>query len=201
MDKNAMFKLTYGLFVLTAREEGKDNGCIINTAMQITTSPNRMLIAVNKGNYTHDMILRTGVFNVSILSQEADFAVFQNFGFQSGRDADKFAGFSDVKRTENGLLCLTKQVNAVISARVVSTADYGSHTLFVAEVTDAEALSGIPSVTYQYYFDHIKPKPQQEKRKGYVCKICGYVYEGDPLPEDFVCPICKHGAEDFEPLQ
>lgn len=200
MNKNAMFKLSYGLFVLTAREGEKDNGCIINTAMQVTTVPNQIVIAVNKNNYTHDMILRTGVFNVSVLSEETPFAVFQNFGFQSGRNADKFADFKEAERTENGLYYLTSFANAVISAEVTDTADCGTHTLFTARVTDAEVLSSVRSATYQYYFDHIKPKPQQEKKKGFVCKICGYVYEGDVLPEDFICPICKHGAADFEPL-
>ncbi len=201
IDNNAMFKLSYGLFVLTAREGAKDNGCIINTAMQVTAVPNQIVIAVNKNNYTHDMIFKTGAFNISVLSEEVPFEVFQNFGFQSGRNTDKFAEFKETARTENGLLYLTSFTNAVISAKVMDTADYGTHTLFAAEVTEAKVLSSVPSVTYQYYFDHIKPKPQQEKKKGYICKICGYVYEGDTLPADFVCPICKHGAEDFESLQ
>ncbi len=201
IDNNAMFKLSYGLFVLTAREGAKDNGCIINTAMQVTAVPNQIVIAVNKKNYTHDMIFKTGAFNVSVLSEEVPFEVFQNFGFQSGRNTDKFAEFKETARTENGLLYLTSFTNAVISAKVMDTADYGTHTLFAAEVTEAKVLSSVPSVTYQYYFDYIKPKPQQEKKKGYICKICGYVYEGDTLPADFVCPICKHGAEDFESLQ
>ncbi|MBO5279361.1 MAG: flavin reductase [Lachnospiraceae bacterium] len=200
MDNKAMFKLSYGLFVLTAKEGTKDNGCIINTAIQITTSPNRVIIAVNKANYTHDMIMNTGEFNVSVLSEEVPFAVFERFGFQSGRTADKFAGFEKTARSSNGILYLTEYANAVISAKVVKTEDWGSHTVFVAEVTDAQVLSSVPSVTYQYYFDNIKPKPQEEKKKGFVCKICGYVYEGDTLPADFVCPVCKHGAEDFEPL-
>lgn len=200
MDNKAMFKLSYGLFVLTAKEGTKDNGCIINTAIQITTSPNRVIIAVNKANYTHDMIMNTREFNVSVLSEEVPFAVFERFGFQSGRTADKFAGFEKKARSGNGILYLTEYANAVISAKVVDTSDWGSHTVFVAEVTDAQVLSSVPSVTYQYYFDNLKPKPQEEKKKGFVCKICGYVYEGDTLPEDFVCPVCKHGAEDFEPL-
>ena len=203
VDKGAMFKLSYGLFVLTARENGKDNGCIINTASQLTSSPNRITIAVNKQNYTHDMILRTGVFNVSVLTEEADFAIFKQFGFASGRDTDKFAGVSYDCRTENGLRYVPEAANAVISAQVVSAADYGTHTLFVADVTEARVLSGAPSVTYQYYFDHIKPKPAAAaaKKTGWVCKICGYVYEGEELPPDFICPLCKHGAEDFERLQ
>lgn len=202
VDNNAMFRLSYGLFVLTARENGRDNGCIINTAAQLTAMPNRINIAVNKQNYTHDMILRTGVFNISVLTQETPFQVFQKYGFVSGRDKDKFAdGPADV-RTANGLRYLPEFANAVISGKVISATDYGTHTLFVAEVTEAKVLSNVPSVTYQYYFDHIKPKPQPqaEKKSGWVCKICGYVYEGEELPEDYVCPLCKHGTEDFERL-
>ena len=200
VDKGAMFKFSYGLFVLTAREGDKDNGCIINTAGQLTDNPKRIQIAVNKSNYTHDMILRTGVFNVSVLSQDAPFKVFQQFGFCSGRDTDKFAGCGYDCRTVNGVRYVPENTNAVISGRVISATDYGTHTLFVADVTEAEVLSGVPSVTYQYYFDHIKPKPAPaaEKKTGWVCKICGYVYEGEELPPDYVCPLCKHGPEDFE---
>ena len=201
MDPAAFFKLSYGLFVLTAREGEKDNGCIINTAQLLTDTPKRITIAVNKQNLTHDMILRTGVFNVSVLTEKVPFKVFQHFGFQSGRDTDKFAGWES-PRSANGLCYLPEYTNALLSGRVISTADYGTHTLFVAEVTEARILSEEPSVTYSYYFQHIKPKPQPqaEQKKGFVCKICGYVYEGDTLPEDFICPLCKHGAEDFEPL-
>ena len=200
MDMTAMFKLSYGLFVVTAREGEKDNGCITNTAGQVTTTPNRITLAVNKGNYTHDMILRTGVFNVSILSEKASLDSFKHFGFQSGRDTDKFAGWAFADRSENGTLHLTKFSNAVIAGKVVATQDWGTHTLFVADVTEARILSQVPSVTYAYYFAHIKPKPQPQltQKKGWVCKICGYVYEGEELPPDFVCPLCKHGPEDFE---
>ncbi len=201
MDPAAFFKLSYGLFVLTAREGEKDNGCIINTAQLLTDTPKRITIAVNKQNLTHDMILRTGVFNVSVLTEKVPFKVFQHFGFQSGRDTDKFAGWQG-PRSANGLCYLPEYTNALLSGRVISTADYGTHTLFVAEVTEARILSEEPSVTYSYYFQHIKPKPQPqaEQKKGFVCKICGYVYEGDTLPDDIVCPLCKHGAADFEPL-
>lgn len=200
--KDPMFKLTYGLFVLTAKEGGKDNGCIINTAMQITSSPKRIAIAVNKKNFTHDMVLRTGVFNLSVLSEDVPFEVFKNFGFQSGRDVDKLTGFDGVKRAENGLCYMSCYANAVISAKVTESRDCGTHTLFVAEVTGADSLTEEPSVTYDYYFKHIKPQPEkQPEKKGFVCKICGYIYEGDTLPEDFVCPVCKHGAADFEPLK
>ena len=201
LDGKAMFKLSYGLFVLTARDGAKDNGCIINTAAQLTSSPMRISITVNKANYTHDMIQKTGVFNVSILSESTPFSVFQQYGFQSGRTADKLSGKEP--RTENGVAYLAEHANAVISGKVISTVDCGTHTLFIADVTEAHVLSREASATYAYYFEHIKPKPQPaaEKKKGYVCKICGYVYEGETLPPDFVCPLCKHGADDFEPLK
>ncbi len=202
IDNTAMFKLSYGLFVLTLNEQGKDNGCIINTAIQIADKPKRICVAINKANYSHDMLLRTGVFNVSILSEDVSFGLFRHFGFQSGRDTDKFATWTEAKRSTNGLYYITEAANAFISGKVVSAVDYGSHTLFVADITEAQKLSDVSSITYDYYFKHVKPKPQPtaEKKKGFVCKICGYVYEGDTLPPDFICPLCKHGVEDFEPL-
>ena len=195
MDSSALFQLSYGLFVLTARQGDKDNGCIINTAMQVTNTPAKIQIVVNKQNLTHDMIMQTGIFNISVLSQEAVFWIFQHYGFQSGRNVDKFANIPE-KRTQNGLRYVEGCSNAVISGKVISTVDCGTHTLFLAEVTDAAVLSQVPSMTYQYYFDNVKPKP--EKKTGWVCKICNYVYNAEELPEDFVCPICKHGPEDFE---
>ena len=202
MDAKAMFKLSYGLFVLTAKDGEKDNGCIINTASQVTAEPNRITIAVNKGNYTHDMIKKTGVFNVSILSQDVTFDTFKHFGFQSGRDTDKFDGYADAERSANGLFYLTKGTNALISAKVTDMKEFETHTLFIADVTECRVLSDVESVTYAYYFAHIKPKPQpvEEKKAGWVCKICGYVYEGEELPADFICPLCKHPASDFEKL-
>lgn len=202
IDNNAFFKLSYGLFILTARDGDKDNGCIINTVAQLTDTPKRINIAVNKQNLTHDMILKTGVFNVSVLSEEVPFKVFQHFGFQSGREADKFEKSDAVKRSNNGVYYIPKYTNAFLSGNVIEAKDYGTHTLFVAEVTQAVVLSDVPSVTYTYYFEYVKPKPApvDEDKKGFVCKICGYVYEGDELPADFICPLCKHGAEDFEPL-
>ncbi len=203
VENDAFFSLSYGLFVLSAREGEHDNACIINTAQQVTDSPKRISITVNKQNLTHDMILRTGRFNLSVLSEDADFKVFRQFGFRSGRDtADKFDGAAAV-RTDNGLRYVPGVSNAVISGKVIQTIDCGTHTLFLAEVTEARVLSRVPSATYAYYFAHIKPKPQPaaEQKKGFVCKICGYVYEGDTLPADFICPLCKHGAEDFEPLK
>lgn len=197
IDPSALLKLGYGLYVLSARDGAKDNGCIINTVMQVTNTPNRVSVAINKQNYTHDMIAKTGVFNLSVLTEAASFDVFKHFGFQSGAETDKFA--PDASRAENGVCYVAEHVNALISCRVVQTVDCGTHTLFVADVTAAQQLSDETSVTYQYYFDHIKPKPvQTEQKKGFVCKICGYVYEGDTLPEDFICPLCKHGAADFE---
>lgn len=201
MNQAAMFQLSYGLFVLSAEKDGKDNACIVNTVQQVTTTPNRITVAVNKGNYTHDMIMETGLFNVSILSEETPFEVFKRFGFQSGRDTDKFAGCDYYTKAENGMIYLSKYANAYISAKVVATYDLGTHMLFIADVTDAEILSKIPSVTYTYYHQNIKPKPEQTKVKGWRCKICGYIYEGEELPNDFVCPICKHGAADFERIE
>ena len=203
LDSNALFKLSYGLFVLTARDGSKDNGCIINTAQLLTDNPKRMSVTVNKQNYTHDMIASTGRLAISVLSESAPFAVFERFGFHSGRDTDKFAADSSESRTESGLRYLNENANAVISGKVAEKIDCGTHTLFIVDITEARILSDERSMTYAYYFEHVKPKPQPpaENKKGYVCKICGYVYEGDPLPADFICPLCKHGAEDFEPLQ
>lgn len=202
MNKKAMYNLTYGLFVLTTKLGERSQGCIINTAMQVTTTPNRITIAVNKQNLTHDVLMYTKQFNVSILSEQADFSVFQRFGFQSGRDADKFEGYANVKNAANGMPYVTEGTNAYLSAKVVETMDLGTHTLFLADVTDGEVLSDVPSVTYSYYQSHIKPKPEAkaEEKTGYRCRICGYVHEGEELPEDFVCPICKHGASDFEKI-
>jgi len=206
IDLNAMFKFSYGLFVLTARDGSAsagamDNGCIINTAIQVTASPLRISIAVNKANYTHDMIIKTGAFNISILSESAPFSLFQQFGFSSGKTTDKFLNCAYNNRAANGIRYISEHANCMISGKVIDSYDYGSHTIFIADVTESIVLSNEKSVTYQYYFDNIKPKPQPPKdaKKGYVCKICGYVHEGD-LPDDFVCPLCKHGAEDFEPL-
>ncbi len=203
MDMKAMNCLSYGLFVLTAKQGEKDNGCIINTAQQVTTDPNRITIAVNKANLTHDIIKETGVFNVSILSEEATFDLFTRFGFQSGRTADKFADFADYAVGANGVRYITKGTNAYISAKVENMVDLGSHTLFIAEVTDMEVLSDTASATYAYYHKHIKPQPKAEKKEEggktvWRCTICGYEYEGEELPADFICPLCKHPASDFE---
>lgn len=204
-NEKAMYALSYGLFVLTARQDGKDNGCIINTAGQVTTTPNRITITVNKSNHTHDMILATGKFGLSVLSEQAGFDLFQRFGFQSGRDADKFAGFeAHVVRDAEGLYHVTQGTSAWLSCKVVSTLDLGTHTLFLADVLDGDVLSSAPSATYAYYQANIKPKPQAapaaSAKKRWVCTVCGYVYEGDFLPDDYICPLCKHPASDFELL-
>lgn len=202
MDNQALFKLSYGLFVLTARDGEKDNGCIINTAIQAASTPNQLSICVNKANYTHDMIVKTGIFTVSILTQKASFDIFKRFGFASGRDVDKFADYAECKRGENSVYYITKATNAYISVKVSKTEDLGSHTMFVGEITDMEVLSEEPSVTYAYYFQHIKPKPEASASPSgktvWRCKICGYEYEGEEIPEDYICPICKHPASDFE---
>ena len=204
VEPNAMFKLSYGLFVLTAKDGKKDNGCIINTAQQVTSQPNRISICVNKNNFTHDMILKTGEFNVNILSQEATFDIFKWYGFQSGRDTEKIQG-EKLPRARNGIVYVEGCTNGFISGKVVEARDYGTHTLFVADVTEARVFNNVPSVTYAYYFANIKPKPAarpaEEKNVGWVCKICGYVYEGADLPADFICPLCKHPASDFEKLK
>ncbi len=210
MDNNALEKLSYGLFVLTANENEKDNGCIINTAIQSASSPKMLTFSVLNANYTRDMIARTGKFSLSVLSEKADFDLFRHFGFSSGKDVDKFADFADCRRNENGLLYITRGTCAYLSANVTQTLDLGSHTLFVGELLSSEVLNDLPPATYAYYHEHIKPKPNDENSENdtaqtkdggkvvWRCKICGYEYEGETLPEDYVCPLCKHPAEDFE---
>ena len=205
MDKKAMYKLTYGLFVLTANENGKDNGCIINTAIQAAGDPNQVSISVSKQNYTHDMIVRTGKFTVSSITEKADFSLFKRFGFQSGKDTDKFQGFDGWMRGINGVTYITESTNAYISVEVEKSVDLGSHTLFIGKVTDMEVLSDDKSVTYEFYQSNIKTKPEQvgTTPKGetvWRCIICGYEYVGEELPEDFICPWCKHPASDFEKI-
>ena len=203
MNNKAMFKLSYGLFVVTARRGDKDNGCITNTAIQVTSEPNRISVTINKANFTHDMVKESGKFTVSIISEAASFELFKRFGFQSGRDVDKFAGFDSCKRAENGAMIITEGTNAYISATVINTVDLGTHTMFIADVTDMDILSDTPSATYTYYQSNIKPKPEDTGKKVdgktvWRCRICGYEYVGEELPEDFICPICKHPASDFD---
>lgn len=209
LDQKALYKLTYGLFVLTAKEGDKDNGCIINTAQMLTSEPTRVVAFVNKSNYTEGMIARTGVFNVSILQRDVPFALFKHFGFQSGKDVDKFAG-RVYPRSENGLYYIYENSNAYLSCKVVGQHDYGTHTLFVGEVVEGKVLSDKGSISYEQYLTEVKPQrkpapapaPTQEKSEApktekWVCKVCGYEHEG-PLPDDFICPWCKHPASDFE---
>ena len=203
MDKKAMYKLSYGLFVLTARDCDKDNGCIINTAIQAASTPNQISICVNKANYTHDMIMKTGAFTVSVISQKATFDLFKHFGFQTGKEVNKFTDFTECSRGENGIYYVTKGTNAYISVKVTKTEDIGSHTMFIGEITDMEVLSKDASATYDYYMNNIKPKPQEvgkteDGQTIWRCTICGYEYVGEELPEDFICPICKHPASDFK---
>lgn len=200
MDTKALFKIGYGLYVLTANENGKDNGCIINTVMQVTSEPCMIAIAVNKLNYTNEMISRTRKFNVSTVAEGAKFDLFKRFGFQSGRDVNKFDDFSDTKRSPNGLLYITQNTNSFMSAYVQKEIDLGTHTMFLGQLVEAECLSDIPTVTYDFYQKNIKPKQEQPKKNGWRCKICGYIYEGEELPQDFICPWCKHGVQDFEKI-
>lgn len=201
MDNNALFKLTSGLFLLIAKTD-KDNGCIINTVLQVTASPVRIVVAVNKNNYTHDMLKQAGIFNVSVLSENAPMDIYKRFGYASGRDTDKFDGFNSVSRSENDILYLTEYSNAFLSAKITEEKDLGTHTLFTADVTDAEIITQDTSVTYDYYQKNIKTTANlnTEGKKGFICTVCGYIYEGSTLPEDFICPVCKHGAEAFKPL-
>lgn len=205
MDKKAMYKLTYGLFVLTAKEGDKDNGCIINTAIQAASTPNQISMCVNKENYTHDMVMRTGEFTVSVISEKATFDLFQHFGFQSGRDVNKFASYRACNRGLNGLYYITEGTNAYISVKVTKTEDLGSHTMFIGEITDMEVLSEYASASYDYYMKNIKVKPKEvgktaEGQTIWRCIICGYEYVGEEIPEDFICPICKHPVADFEKI-
>ena len=199
----AVHNISYGLYVLTANTE-KQNGCIINTLMQVTsTNPTIVSVTVNKENYTCHQIKKTGAFNVSILDMSSSFEIFKRFGFASGKDTDKFEGFLDFKIANNGIAYITKSTNAFISAKVVSQVDIGTHITFFAEITEEGVLSENKSITYAHYLENVKPKPESKPvgKVVHICRICGYVYEGDPLPADFVCPLCKHGAEDFDKVE
>ncbi len=202
-DKNnlsALFKIGYGLYVVTSNDGTRDNGLIVNTVTQVTNTPNRIAVTINKENYSHHVIKQTGIMNVNCLSTEAPFKVFENFGFRSGRNADKFEGCSPL-RSDNGLVFLPHYINAMMSLKVVQYVDLDTHGMFICEITESRVISDVPTMTYTYYQEKVKPKPQTEGKKGWVCTVCGYVYEGEELPEDFVCPLCKHGASDFEPIE
>lgn len=200
-DLTALFKIGYGLYVVTSRDGDKDNGLIVNTVTQLTNSPNRIGVAVNKANYSHEIIKKTGILNVNCLSTDAPFAVFEQFGFHSGRDTDKFAGSEQLLRSDNGVVFLPRYINSFMSLKVERYIDLDTHGMFVCTVTESRVIEPTETMTYNYYQQYVKPRPQTEGKKGWVCKVCGYVYEGEELPEDFVCPLCKHGVADFEPIK
>ncbi len=197
MDNKALFNIGYGLYVVTAKDGDRSNGCVINTVMQVTSSPLLIAVGVNKQNYTHDLIIKNREFNISILTQDTPFEVFKHFGFQSGKLIDKLSDYEEKSMGENGLFYLTKYTNAYLSCKLLDVIDFGTHSLFKAEVIDAKVINEEDAVTYTYYHKNIKPKPEQQSKKGWRCNICGYVHEGEDLPSDFVCPLCKHGASDF----
>ena len=199
-DLTALFNIGYGLYVVTSNDGSKDNGLIVNTVSQVTNTPNRVAVTINKQNYSHHVIKQSGVMNVNCLDVSAPFSVFQNFGFQSGRTADKFAGIEEL-RSDNGLRFLPRYINSFMSLKVENYVDLGTHGMFICSVTEARVIGNKETMTYTYYQKNVKPKPQVEGKKGYVCKVCGWVYEGDTLPDDIVCPLCKHGAADFEPIK
>ena len=198
-DLSALFNIGYGLYVVTSNDGSKDNGLIVNTVTQVSDNPNRIAVTINKANYSHHVIKNTGKLNVNCLSVEAPFSVFERFGFQSGRNADKFDGFEPAY-SDNGLAILPKYINAAISLKVDDYVDIGSHGMFICSITESRVISDKETMTYTYYQSNVKPRPETEGKKGYVCKICGFVYEGDELPDDYVCPLCKHGAADFEKI-
>lgn len=199
-DMTALFNIGYGLYVITSNDGKKDNGLIVNTVTQVTNSPNRIAVCINKQNYSHHVIQQTGIMNVNCLSVEAPFKVFETFGFQSGRNVDKFADCEKL-RSDNGLVFLPKYINSFMSLKVEQYIDMDTHGMFICTVTEARVISDKETMTYTYYQNNVKPKPETDGKKGWVCKICGYIYEGEELPEDFICPLCKHGASDFEPIQ
>ena len=198
-DMTALFRIGYGLYVVTSNDGKKDNGLIVNTVTQLTDTPNRIAVNINKANYSHHVIKQTGVLNVNCLSVDAPFSVFQQFGFQTGRSVDKFAS-QKVYRSDNGLVFLDKYINAFMSLKVEQYVDLGTHGMFICSVTEARVMNDLDTMTYTYYQKNVKPKPETDGKKGFVCKVCGYIYEGDELPDDFICPLCKHGAADFEPI-
>ena len=199
-DLTALFNIGYGLYVVTSNDGKKDNGLIVNTVTQVTNTPNRIAVTINKENYSHHIIKQTGIMNINCLSTDAPFSVFEAFGFRSGRNVDKFAD-CDPLRSDNGLVFLPRYINSFMSLKVEQYIDLDTHGMFICSVTEARVLSDRETMTYTYYQNNVKPKPQTDGKKGYVCNVCGYVYEGDTLPDDFVCPLCKHGAADFESIQ
>lgn len=199
-DLTALFKIGYGLYVVTSNDGKKDNGLIVNTVTQVTNTPNRIAVTINKDNYSHHIIKQTGIMNVNCLSVDAPFTVFETFGFVSGRNTDKFKDYEHL-RSDNGLVFLPRYINSFMSLKVEQYVDLDTHGMFICSVTEARVINNNETMTYSYYYDYVKPKPETEGKKGFVCKICGYVYEGDSLPEDYICPLCKHGVADFEPIK
>ena len=199
MDITALFNISYGLYLVTSKDGNKDNGAIVNTVCQVTNTPNRVAVTISKENYSHDIIKNTGLMNIVCLSERTPFKVFENFGFQSGKNVDKFDGWN-FTRSANGLAILSEYANSYISLKVEQYIDIDTHGMFICSVEECENISSEPTMTYSYYHKNVKPQPQKTTKKGFVCKICGYVYEGDTLPDDFICPLCKHGASDFEPI-
>ena len=199
-DLSALFKIGYGLYVVTSNDGKRDNGIVVNAITQLTNTPNRIGVTINKDSYSHHVIKQSGKMNVNCLSVDAPFSVFENFGFKSGRNADKFEGVTPL-RSDNGLVLLDKYINSLISLKVEQYVDLGTHGMFICSVTEARVISDRETMTYNYYLENVKPKPETDGKKGYVCKICGWVYEGDKLPDDIVCPICKHPAADFEEIK
>ena len=198
-DLTALFNIGYGLYVVTSNDGKKDNGLIVNTVSQVTNTPNRIAVTINKANYSHHVIKQTGIMNLNCLSTDAPFHVFENFGFQSGRTADKFAGWEPL-RSDNGLVFLPKYINSFMSLKVEQYIDLDTHGMFICSITESRVMSSLETMTYNYYQSNVKPKPATEGKKGFVCKVCGYIYEGEELPDDYICPLCKHGAADFEPI-
>ena len=198
-DLSALFNIGYGLYVVTSNDGNRDNGLIVNTVSQVTNTPNRIAVTINKENYSHHVIKNTGIMNLNILDITAPFSIFQKFGFQSGRRVDKFAD-CEILRADNGLVFLPRHINAFISLKVENYVDLGTHGMFICTITESRVISNTETMSYSYYYNNVKPKPQVQDKKGYACKICGWVYEGDTLPDDIVCPLCKHGAADFEPI-
>ena len=195
----ALYNISYGLYVITSNDGKRDNGLIVNTVTQVTNSPDRIAVTINKQNYSHHVIKQSGIMNINCLSTDAPFKVFERFGFVSGRNADKFEG-TDKLYSDNGLVFLPKYINSFMSLKVEQYIDLDTHGMFICSITEARVISEKETMTYSYYHENVKPKPETDGKKGYVCKICGYIHEGEELPEDFICPLCKHGAADFEPI-
>ena len=199
-DLTALFNIGYGLYVVTCNDGKKDNGLIVNTVTQVTNTPNKVAVTINKENYSHHIINQTGIMNVNCLSVDAPFKVFEKFGFVSGRNVDKFEDCTP-NRSDNGLIFLPKHINSFMSLKVEQYVDLGTHGMFICSITESRVINNLETMTYTYYQNNVKPKPETEGKKGYVCKVCGFVYEGDELPEDYICPLCKHGIVDFEPIK